>query len=196
MPAHYLIANVLWDCSIGCPWDSRMDRRQRAQRVSLCSTVFSDSGRKGACKIQSTGTGKIRVVREKAMRTQSNLSVQKCLQPVPPQVHLSKTLSKFCPFIPLAFHITSAHLQEWLVNKIYHPLLKVHFHHIFLEGKKHTKKPHKTISLAVLIRSVPMMLQGIVMGHSQLILNHGLKYFSERDLAVAIILNFYHSIFV
>lgn len=83
---------------------------------------------------------------------QSNLSVQGCLQPVPPQVHLAKTLSKFCPLIPLAFHITSAHLQERLVNKIYHPLLKVHFHHIFLEElKQTTKTQHKTISSAVLI---------------------------------------------
>ena len=138
-------ADVLQDHSIGSPWNGRMDRQQRAQGVLLCSTVFSDSGRKAAWKIQSTGTGKIRVVREKAMRTQSNLSIQRRLQPVPPQVHLSKTLGKFCPFIPLAFHITSAHLQEWLVNKIYHPLFKVHFHHIFLEEEKEENKNVKQL---------------------------------------------------
>lgn len=64
MPSHHLTADMLRDHSIGCPWNSRMDRQQRAQGVSLCSTAFSDSGRKAACKIQSTGTGKINVVRE------------------------------------------------------------------------------------------------------------------------------------
>lgn len=115
---------------------------------------------------------------------QSNLSAQRSLQPMPPQVHLSKTLSKFRPFVPLTFHITSAHLQEWLVNKIYHPLFKVHFHHIFLEGFKNKQTNiHKTISLAVLIWSVPIMLWGIVMRHSWLIiLIHGLNNFSEMDL--------------
>ena len=55
----HLIADVLWDHSIGCRWDSRMDRQHRAQGVSLCSTVFSDSGSKAACKLQSTSTGKM-----------------------------------------------------------------------------------------------------------------------------------------
>lgn len=107
----------------------------RARGIPLRSAVFAVSGRGAACKVQSTS-----IVNEKAKRTQSNLSVQRRLQPVPPQVHFSKTLCKFCPFIPLAFHITSAHLQEWLVNKIYRRLFKVHFHHIFLEREGRKKK--------------------------------------------------------
>lgn len=73
------------------------------------------------------------------MGAQSHLSVEGCLQPVPPQVHLAQALSKLCPLIALALHITGAHLQQGLVHKIYHPLLKVHFHHVFLQGDKKNK---------------------------------------------------------
>lgn len=74
------------------------------------------------------------------MGTQSNLSVEGCLQPVPPQVHLAQALGKLCPFVALALHVTGAHLQQGLVNKIYHPLLEVHFHHVFLLGEKKEKE--------------------------------------------------------
>lgn len=99
------------------------------------------------------------------MGTQSNLSVEGCLQAVPAQVHLTQALSKLCPFVALALHVTGAHLQQGLVNKIYHPLLKVHFHHVFLQGKKEKGQKYKPISSVVLIRVVPVMLQGVAMGH-------------------------------
>lgn len=63
MPAHHLMADVLWDHSTGCPWDSSMDRQLRAQGVSLCSTVFSESGRKAIAKYRALAQA--RSVRER-----------------------------------------------------------------------------------------------------------------------------------
>lgn len=73
MSAHHLIAYVLPGHCIGCPGDSRMDRQQRAQGVSLCSAAFSESRREAACKTQSTDTGKTRAVGEKTIRIQTFL---------------------------------------------------------------------------------------------------------------------------
>lgn len=87
--------------------------------------------------------------------------------------------------------------SDWLTKSTVHCLKFISIIYSWRgEGEKKKEQKCKTVSLAVFIWSVPMMLQGIVMGHSWLILNHGLKYFSERDLAVGIILNFYHSVFV
>lgn len=85
------------------------------------------------------------------MGTQSNLPVEGCLQSVPPQVHLAQALGKLCPLVAFALHVTGAHLQQGLVNKIDHPLLKVHFHHVFLQGKKGKEQKHKPINFVVLI---------------------------------------------